>query len=249
MLFCLLPLASWAEVYTDPATGVNYYYQVGIAASSVTKSPSVSGDIEILSQFTVDGATYRVENIDKEAFRDCRNLTNVTIPNSVVNIGIGAFLRSGLTSITIPNSVTNIGSGAFEECHGLTSVIIPNSVTNLGGGAFFACAGLTSITLPNSLTKIDRDAFAYCRALTEIYSYIENPFKVDCWRGVDLKKIQLYVPIGTMDKYKTTSGWAKFTNIVETEEGETPAGNIRFADAEVKRICVENWDTNGDAGV
>jgi hypothetical protein len=246
MLFCLLPLASWAEVYTDPATGVNYYYQVGIAASSVTKSPSVSGDIEILSQFTVDGSTYRVENIDKEAFRDCSNLTNVTIPNSVVNIGIGAFLRSGLTSITIPNSVTNIGSGAFEECHGLTSVIIPNSVTNLGGGAFFACAGLTSITLPNSLTKIDRDAFAYCRALTEIYSYIENPFKVDWWRGVDLKKIQLYVPKGTMDKYQATGGWHEFTNIAEMGEGETPAGNIRFADAEVKRICVENWDTNGD---
>lgn len=246
MLFCLLPLASWAEVYTDPATGVNYYYQVGIAASSVTKSPSVSGDIEILSHFTVDGSTYRVENIDKEAFRDCSNLTNVTIPNSVVNIGIGAFLRSGLTSITIPNSVTNIGSGAFEECHGLTSVIIPNGVTTISAGAFYACAGLTSITLPNSLIKIDRDAFSYCKALTEIYSYIENPFKVNCWFQVDLKKIQLYVPKGTMDKYQATGGWHEFTNIAEMGEGETPAGNIRFADAEVKRICVENWDTNGD---
>jgi hypothetical protein len=36
-------------------------------------------------------------------------------------------------SYTIPNSVTNIGYGAFQYCGSLTSVTIPNSVTSIGG--------------------------------------------------------------------------------------------------------------------
>ena len=246
MLSCLLPLASWADIYTDPATGVNYYYEVGIASASVTNSPSVSGDIEILSHFRVGGATYKVVIIDKEAFYGCSNLTNVTIPNSVTSIGIEAFYRSGLTSVTIPNSVRSIDQHAFALCTSLINVTIPNSVANIGAGAFGECHGLTSITIPNSVTNIDTDAFRGCWGLTEIYSCIEEPFSVDCWREVDFNNILLYVPKGTKAIYEATYGWHEFTNIIEMEDGETPTGNIKFADAEVKRICVENWDTNGD---
>ena len=52
---------------------------------------------------------------------------------------IGGWAFSGcrdLTFITIGNSVTSIGSRAFYGCSGLTSVTIPNSVTSIGDGAF-----------------------------------------------------------------------------------------------------------------
>ena len=83
-----------------------------------------------------DGAT----TIGEAAFKDCSNLTSVTIPNSVTTIGRHAFDEcSALTSVTIPNSVTEIRYDAFAHCSALTSVTIPNSVTTIGSGAFSDC--------------------------------------------------------------------------------------------------------------
>jgi len=76
-----------------------------------------------------------VTKIAWAAFGGNSRLKNIVIPNSVVEIGTGAFGWSGLTSITIPNSVTTIGEMAFQRCH-LTSVYIPSSVTTIKTRAF-----------------------------------------------------------------------------------------------------------------
>src|SRR5271154_3396451 len=54
---------------------------------------------------------------------------NVVIPAStngypVTSIGVNAFQYSAMTNVTIPNSVTNIGSEAFMVCIRLTSITV-----------------------------------------------------------------------------------------------------------------------------
>ena len=52
-----------------------------------------------------------------------------------------------ITSITIPDSVTDIGEYSFYQCSGLTSVTIPESVVSIRESAFFGCSGITNITV------------------------------------------------------------------------------------------------------
>ena len=154
-------------------------------------------------------------------------ITDLVIPNSVTNIGTNAFYGcKGLTSVTIPNSVTSIGEYAFWCCKGLTSVTIPNSVTSIGSRAFSGC-GLTSVTIGNSVTSIGGSAFSGAN-IPIIISLIENPFTIN-GKTTDYSTFSLntfnnatlYVPVGTIDKYKATNGWKDFLFI---EEGTGPNG-------------------------
>ena len=103
------------------------------------------------------------------AFKNCSDLTSLTLPSSVTRIGDYAFYNcSGLTSLTLPSSVTSIGEFAFMYCSGLTSLTIPSGVTSIGMSAFEYCSSLTSLTLPSSVNEIGIYAFHGCSGLTSL---------------------------------------------------------------------------------
>ena len=186
-----------------------------------------------------------VTSIGDLAFYICKGLTSVIIGNSVTSIGNWAFKGCyGLTSVTIGNSVTSIGTEAFSGCSRLTSVTIPNSVTSIGNYAFYGCSRLTSITIGNSVTSIGSSAFSRCSGLTSVtigsgvtsiggsafdgvdiptvISLIENPFTITgktsdsrTFTQNTFNNASLYVPKGTIEKYKATDGWKDFAYIVE----------------------------------
>ena len=97
----------------------------------------------------------------------------LTIPDSldgmlVTRIGGNAFYGCKSKNITLPNSVTNIGARAFTGCANLTNVTIPDSVVRISNDAFGGCSSLDRITIPASVKIIDRAAFQYCRNLTSV---------------------------------------------------------------------------------
>lgn len=65
-----------------------------------------------------------VKKIGAWAFKNCRFLNKVTLPDSIVFIGRGAFYNSGLESITISQNVAIIEEGAFAACLKLTSLVV-----------------------------------------------------------------------------------------------------------------------------
>lgn len=81
--------------------------------------------------------------------------------------------------VTIPNSVVSIGNGAFSKCYIMASVTIPNSVTEIGDEAFCESTILTSVTIPDCVTKIGDKAFCNCFELEYIFVDKNNPYYAD----------------------------------------------------------------------
>lgn len=77
-----------------------------------------------------------VETVGNRAFYKNENVKNVTLPNSVKDIGEFAFARSGLKSIKLPKATKSIDYAAFYKCPNLTDINIPPSVDSIALGAF-----------------------------------------------------------------------------------------------------------------
>ena len=179
-----------------------------------------------LTSVVWDAENYADFSYNSAPFYDFRSqITSFTFGDSVKHIpACLCYGMKNLTSVTIPNSVTSIGEKVFKECSGLTSVVwnaencagfsydsapfydfrsqitsftfgdsvkhipaclcygmtklpaitLPNSVTSIGRYAFQNCHGLTSITIPHSVTSIGESAFSSCYGLTSVIWNAEN---------------------------------------------------------------------------
>lgn len=143
-----------------------------------------------------------VTSIEKDAFKFCRQLESVTIPNSITSIGDFAFYAcSSLTSLTIPDSVIYISDDAFGSCSKLKSVKLSENIKYIHRFTFSSCKSLTSIIIPENVTYIDMNAFYNCTTLEEItilhprcsiYENINTINKTATIYGYDGSKAQEY---------------------------------------------------------
>ena len=208
-----------------------------------------------------------VTSIGDKAFDGCSGLTSIEIPNSVTSIGNDAFYSCrNLISIEIPNSVTSIGNYAFCSCSGLTSITVyANNPPVLGNNTYTINMGIPVYVLCGSLeTYIAANwggfsnFVGFCGGTVSVAANPEEGGTVT--GGGIVGADETCTVTATENENYTFANWTRDGTVVSADAEYTfyvsgdmnlvaqfvPNGNITFADANVKSICVDKWDTNGD---
>lgn len=115
-----------------------------------------------------------IEVIEHGAFESCTSLPEIHIPEGVKTIEPYAFSYCvTLPEIALPKSVETIGEYAFAGCSSLVTATTLDGVLRVGDGVFSDCASLENITLPDSITYVGEDV-VYKTAYSENDENYEN---------------------------------------------------------------------------
>ena len=174
-LFCMSAVCAYGYggfAYTETQNGITWKYETNFQDDNwvsyiegVDDKSKLSGKVVIPTRL----GGYPVAAIDKYAFKDCDQITEISMPDSVVCIAESAFaFCSGMSIATLPNRLEKIEKEAFRGCRSLTELIIPNSVTNIGEESFYFCTGLKHITVGDGLRSIPEVAFSGVTNLTSV---------------------------------------------------------------------------------
>ena len=110
-----------------------------------------------------------VHTIGEHALSYLEYNTEVSIPNSVVDIYPNAFSSAGITSIQLPDNIDYIGNRAFEYCSNLTTINIPTKLRTLGHKVFDECTSLNcNLVFPATITKLPQYTFNNCTKLQTV---------------------------------------------------------------------------------
>ena len=139
---------------------------------------------------------------------DCTNLKTVSIPDTVISIGRGAFGDcTNLEEVQLPKGLTEIKDTFFYGCKSLTKITIPESVQSVGYNAFEQTL-IKEIIFPTALKTLDTDVVAWCEKLEKIVFKGTTPPTIDyssLKRKVENPPLKIYVPKGKKQTYINSS--------------------------------------------
>ena len=101
------------------------------------------------------------------------------LPDTVEQIGDGAFWNCSAIETLELGSVREIGAFAFQYCFCLPEILLPDGCKTVGEEAFSGCMGAAEIYVPASVTEIGPGAFTGCLQATasfEAGTYAETYF-------------------------------------------------------------------------
>ncbi len=121
----------------------------------------------------------------------------------------------------------------------ILKIIIQEGVTSIGKYAFYYCSSLTSISIGSSVASIGQYAFHNCTNLTSAFIQAETPPLLGslAFEGDNLLT-SIYVPCGTIEAYKTTSGWSSYSSIIKQQPlPYTISTNAQHGNISIDSIC------------
>jgi len=234
LMLCLFLSPALAETDGD------FVYSVIDGRAEIT---AYTGSAEQLSVPGTLGG-YPVAAIRYCAFRNCTQLTAVTLPNGLVSIGSNAFQGcASLSRIDLPDSLTAIGTHAFYGCANLTQIALPDSLKRLHPYAFYGCSAVRLCSLDGQAACVLTD---YGNTFTSpdfpqlaLYAYERDGLRTltvaDC--AQDAAAVSFPDGVTLIDDY-AFFGCASLTEI-EIPEGVTEIGYSAFEGcASLKQVAL-----------
>jgi hypothetical protein len=173
-------------------------------------------------------------------FGDKNILEEIILPDTLNTIGQQCFYGYAKQNILIPQSVTNIGAGAFYNCSTSTSDIVLPNLSECGNQAFLGTGfkralDLGSITyigwqlfykgkvefvvIPETVTMVYNSAFLDCPLTTLIVEATIPPTlqSTDFIQGTPIEKGNgaIYVPDSSVTAYREASGWSAYASRIK----------------------------------
>jgi hypothetical protein len=181
---------------------------------AIVRYTGSGGDVTIPG--TVSGMP--VVNIWSYAFQHCANLTNVTIPSSITEIGFDAFHAcTNLLRITVDalnDAYCSVDGVLFDKSRILLilypaaragSYAILEGVAYIAGSALSYCSRLTTVTVPQSVMSIGMYSFSDCPNLTGVY-FLGNPPSIGTGVFDNSSKVIVFYCSGTSSWGSTFAG-------------------------------------------
>ena len=175
------------------------------------------------------------DTVDNAAFKGCKLIDTVNLPEGVTSIGKEAFSGcSELKEVVLPVSLLNIGNRAFSNCKKIVSVTIPArfQVKEVFTSAY---RNITSVTIPQDSGEVPAQAFYGCKSLAAIMFPATPPgLADDAFQGLS-EDVRIVVPAGSVSAYAASADWRGYLWRIEADgeypivyalhRGENAAGN------------------------
>lgn len=144
-----------------------FLFELG-SDGTATITNYIGHEREVIVPAALEG--HAVSGIAPQAFVQTPQITAVTLPDSLAEVGDFAFQNcTGLLRVAFGAGVARLGNYAFQGCTALEAVALPASVTQLGEGVFSGCAALARFEVaPANPAYASRDGVLYNAAQTQL---------------------------------------------------------------------------------
>ena len=146
------------------------------------------------------------------------------------------------TELQYFTGLTTISKNAFIYCT-VKKITLPDGIVRIKSEAFKYCDQLEEITIPAGVTSIEEEALLGCESMQTITVLATTPPSLGNNALFCLEpKFKILVPRESYMAYAQAAGWKQYDDVICDLDGNPML--IDFADSEVKRLCLENWDTS-----
>ena len=226
LLITAIPKSLWAYTPDEIVTFKNKIYKVlepsGANASLMFVGTTLSGALVIPDKINDDkGTTFTVTEIGSEVNYDCKDITSITLPGTIVKMGSGVFKDAKITKLDIPKSVRDISHTAWVALPTMPEFKVHSENPSFESdekGVLYTKHRVELRTVPsNIMTKVTGDTYTIDSHVTSITvgAFAKAP---------DLKKIKL--PAG-LDKVEDI-GWPSIAGTPSLEAFVMDAGNAKY---------------------